>query len=153
MTGRRADYTGAAETALETMDQHGIRTAVIMSPPLPPGHPRSQDYRELLKVARSFPGRFLILAGGATLNPMIQEAGQQDHLDPELRKRFSEAAETMLADGAAGFGELTALHFSFNSTHPFEMVRPDHPLFILLLTSPHEAACPSIFIWKLSPRR
>lgn len=132
MAGRRPDYTAAAETALETMDQHGIRTAVIMSPPLPPGHPRPQDYRELLGVARKFPGRFLVLGGGATLNPIIQEAGQQNNLDSELRKRFLETAEAMLAEGAAGFGELTSLHFSFNSTHPFEMVRPDHPLFLLL---------------------
>lgn len=114
------------------MDQHGIRTAVIMSPPLPPGHPRPQDYRQLLATARKFPGRFLVLGGGATLNPMIQEAGQQGSLDPELRKRFLKTTETILAEGAAGFGELTALHFSFNSTHPFEMVRPDHPLFLLL---------------------
>ena len=132
MAGRRADYTGAADTALETMDQYGIETAVIMSPPLPPGHPRPQDYRELLGIAKKFPGRFLVLAGGATLNPMIQEAGQQNDIDPALRKRFLETAETMLAEGAAGFGEITALHFSFNSTHPFEMVRPDHPLFLLL---------------------
>lgn len=132
MTGRRANYTGAAETALETMDRYGIQTAVIMSPPLPPGHPRPQDYRELLGVARKFAGRFLVLAGGATLNPIIQEAGQQNNIDPALRKRFLETAETMLAQGAAGFGELTSLHFSFNSAHPFEMVRPDHPLFLLL---------------------
>lgn len=132
MTGRRADYTGAAETALETMDQHGIRTAVLMSPPLPPGHPRPQDYRELLAVARKFPGRFLVLGGGAALNPLIQEAGQQNNLDAKLRQRFMDTAEAMLAEGVAGFGELTSLHFSFNSTHPFEMVPPDHALFLLL---------------------
>jgi len=132
MTGRRANYIGAAETAVETMDQYAIQTAVIMSPPLPPGHPRPQDYRALLGVARKFPGRFLVLAGGATLNPIIQEAGQQNDIEPALRDRFRETAETLVAEGAAGFGELTALHFSFNSTHPFEMVRPDHPLFLLL---------------------
>jgi hypothetical protein len=132
MAARRADYTGAAETALATMDQYGIETAVIMSPPLPPDHPRPQDYRELLAVAKKFPGRFLALAGGATLNAVIQEAGQQNEIDPALRKRFLEMAEAMLSEGAAGFGEITALHFSFNSTHPFEMVRPDHPLFLLL---------------------
>ena len=130
--GRRPDYAGAAETALQTMEQFGIETAVIMSPPLPPAHPRPQDYRELLGVAKKFPGKFVVLAGGATLNPMIQEAGQQNEIDGPLRERFLETAETMLAQGAAGFGEITALHFSFNSTHPFEMVRPDHPLFLLL---------------------
>lgn len=132
MAGRRADYVGAAETALKTMDSHGIRTAVLMSPPLPPGHPRPQDHRELLGLARKFPGRFLVMGGGATLNPMIQEAGARNNLDPELRRRFLQIAETMLADGVAGFGELTSLHFSFNSSHPFERVRPDHPLFLLL---------------------
>lgn len=37
MTGRRANYIGAAETALETMDQYGIQTAVIMSRRYLPG--------------------------------------------------------------------------------------------------------------------
>lgn len=73
-----------------------------------------------------------MLAGGATLNPIIQAAGQQNDIEPALREPFLETTETMVAEGAAGFGELTALHFSFNNTHPFEMVRPDHPLFLLL---------------------
>ena len=50
--------------------------------------PVYQDYRKLLGVAKKFPGKFVVLAGGATLNPMIQEAGQQNETDGPLRERF-----------------------------------------------------------------
>ncbi len=38
----------------------------------------------------------------------------------------------LLQQGAVGFGEMTALHFSFRSIHPFVEAPPDHPLFLLL---------------------
>ena len=53
-------------------------------------------------------------------------------LDDDLRRRFTATAERLLGAGIVGFGEMTALHFSFRRGHPFEQTAPDHPLFLLL---------------------
>jgi predicted TIM-barrel fold metal-dependent hydrolase len=63
---------------------------------------------------------------------MIQEAVRQGKTSPELRRRFEKKALELLAMGALGFGEMTALHFSFGPKHPYEWAPPDHPLFLLL---------------------
>jgi len=38
----------------------------------------------------------------------------------------------ILAAGAAGFGEMSAEHFSFEAAHPYQSVAADHPLLLLL---------------------
>ncbi len=53
-------------------------------------------------------------------------------VDAALRKRFTDRAEAIVAAGAKGFGEFTALHLSMQTWHPFLEVAPDHPLFLLL---------------------
>jgi predicted TIM-barrel fold metal-dependent hydrolase len=48
-------------------------------------------------------------------------------------RRFQQQAQAIADAGAAAFGELAAEHFSFHvGTHPYESVRPDHPLFLAL---------------------
>lgn len=126
------DYGGAAKAAVDAMDQHGIRTSIVMSPPLPASRMHQFDDRELLALTRRFPGRFAVLGGGATLNPMIERAAGESKINDRLKRDFTAIAERIIADGAVGFGEMTALHYSYNSEHPFEEVRPDHPLFLLL---------------------
>ena len=40
-------------------------------------------------------------------------------MDAALRKRFTDRAEAIVAAGAKGFGEFTALHLSMQTWHPF----------------------------------
>jgi predicted TIM-barrel fold metal-dependent hydrolase len=122
----------AARAAIARMDQLGIRTTIVMSPPLPPSRAGRYDEAGMLALGRQYPGRFAALGGGASLNPMIHEAPMDGTVSPELRRRFEQKAEELLRMGAAGFGEVTALHFSFYGQHPFEERAPDHPLFLLL---------------------
>ncbi len=63
---------------------------------------------------------------------MIQAAAKDGDVSAELRQKFEATAEDLLHQGAIGFGEMAALHFSFFPQHPFEEVPPDHPLFLLL---------------------
>ncbi len=127
-----SDYDAAAENALVTMDEIGIQKALIMPPPFPANRPNSYDYSELAEVVKKNPERFAFLGGGGMLNPMIHEAALSGEVTSDMQREFEENAEEIIRAGAAGFGEMTALHLSFASGHPFLAVPPDHPLFLLL---------------------
>ena len=126
------DYDGAARVALAAMDKLGIRKMLIMPPPFTPDQGHRYEADVFAGIVRRYPGRFGFLAGGGTLNVMIQEAVRDGKVSPELRERFEKKALELLSMGALGFGEMTALHFSFAPRHPFEWAPPDHPLFLLL---------------------
>lgn len=122
--------TGAE--ALRTMDKHRIAVAILLPPPFSANHPSMYGLRELEPIARANPERFGFAAGGGSLNPIIQEIAP-DKVTPELIRRFQEEADAIVKAGAAGFGELTAEHFSSGrGNHPYESTRPDHPLFLAL---------------------
>jgi hypothetical protein len=125
------DTRGAAREALDVMDRHGIARAVLMPPPFEPERDAAYDYRELREIVAVRPDRFVFLGGGGTLNPMIH-ATAADAVTADLRARFEQTARAILAAGARGFGEMTALHFSLRPGHPFEQAPADHPLFLLL---------------------
>ncbi len=127
----RTDYEGAARAALADMDRLGIRRMLIMPPPQPPGFDNLYTMEDLLGAARGHAGRFSVLGGGGTLNVMIQEA-VRGGTGAELRRRFEKRALAILAQGAVGFGEMTAEHLSLNPEHPYVSAPPDHPLFLLL---------------------
>lgn len=131
-TPRGEDYAGAANAALGIMDRYKVVRAVVMPPPFVAGKEGIHDDTELLAVARRHKGRFVVLGGGGSLNVMIHEAVARGTVDDALKARFTARAEKILADGAVGFGEMAALHFSLHPGHPFEMAPPDHPLFLLL---------------------
>lgn len=130
--GRSIDFGGAAESALVAMDQMSIKKSLMMPPPQPPTHPNLYECDLFIAALKRFPGRFAYLCGGGSLNPMIQQARNETHLSAAARAKFEEKANEIIAQGAVGFGEMTALHLSHFPGHPFEEVGPDHPLFLLL---------------------
>ncbi len=127
----RSDYPGAARAALEVMDRLDIRRTLIMPPPQPPGFANLYTMEDLLGAARGHAGRFSVLGGGGSLNVMIQEA-VSGGTSAKLRREFEKRALAILAQGAVGFGEMTAEHLSLNPEHPYVSAPPDHPLFLLL---------------------
>lgn len=124
-------YDEAAKAGIAVMDEAGIHKGLLMPPPADAGV-RVTDWSELARVATTYPERYGFLAGGGTLNRMIQEAVRAGSVGTELRRAFEQEALKIARSGAAGFGELTALHFSFRDDHPFEAAPPDHELFLLL---------------------
>lgn len=118
------------DRALALMDQARIGKAVLMPPPGPVNRTEVED--RIVAVAKQHPERFAFLLGGASLNPMIQEAVRAGEVSAQLSARFVERAGAVVGAGAAGFGEMTALHLSFNEPHPYEAAPPDHSLFLLL---------------------
>ena len=130
--GQRKDYFGAAQAALATMDQVGMRFNLLMPPPQTTDQHNKYSVDELLDVAKRYPDRFALLGGGGTLNPIIQEAVQAGRVTNDMRSRFERHAEDLIRKGVVGFGEMTAEHLSFNPTHPYVAAPPDHPLFLQL---------------------
>jgi hypothetical protein len=127
-----SDYERAAANALSIMNALGIQKALLMPPPMHPSSPRRGEEKDLREITKAHPQRFALLAGGGTLNPIIQESVQAGQFTPETQKLFEELAQEIAESGALGFGELTAEHLSFRHDHPYESAPPDHPLFLRL---------------------
>jgi hypothetical protein len=131
--GPSRSFDQAVERTVAAMDARGIRKAVVFPPPfLRQGMPAGFDYPDYLPEIRRFPNRFGFLAGGGTLNPLIQTHGNPASVSPAIRNSFVDLANRMLDAGAAGFGEIAVLHFSLVPQHSFEEVPIEHPLLYAL---------------------
>jgi len=128
-----SDYRDTVSQARAAIGDGGFAKAILM--PTPQLHAGKYGFFTLegfISEAKKDPDQFVYLGGGGTLNPMINAEAQDGRASASLRARFEERAEEILALGAVGFGEMTALHFSLTDNHPFESVPADHPLFLLL---------------------
>jgi len=126
------DFDGAAKVAIEAMDKLGIEKMLILPPPFEGDHPGRYDAKELAAIVKKYPKRLAFLAGGGSLNPMIQQALKEGKTSEALKKKFRATAEAILKSGALGFGEMTAEHLSLGPKHLHQQAPPDHPLFLLL---------------------
>lgn len=128
---RRESLVGQAQVALRAMDALTIERAIVAPPPFPPDHPGIYDLADLQAVARQYP-RLAFMAGGGSLNPMIQSISP-DRVDDGVLRRFRDTAAAIAAAGAAGFSEFAVEHFSSDrGAHPYETAPADHPLFLAL---------------------
>jgi hypothetical protein len=128
--GQPKAYGEAVESCAAAMEQHRITRAVVMGPPQPP--PGNVDAPDFLPELRRYGGRFAFLAGGGTLNPMVQMYRDPRSVTPDIRQDFVDTANRLLDQGALGFGEIAVLHLSLLNTHPFEQVPSTHPLLAAL---------------------
>lgn len=126
-------FSGAARHAIQLMDKSNIQSAILMPQPFPKfGRTRNRyDVRELSKIAKAHPGRFLFLGGGHLINGII-ESTPFDQVTDAIREDFTRKANDILDAGARGFGEMGMMHLSHFTGHPSYWVRPDHTLFLLL---------------------
>ncbi len=145
------DTDTAASNALKYLDEHGIAFAILMPPPMLTYHEKTYDFDEMRRLTAQYPSRLGFMAGGGYLNPIIQETSPED-VTAEVKANFTKIARAIVAAGARGFGELTALHLSMRRGHPFEAVSPDHPLFLLLADIAAEHNLPIDFHMEAVPR-
>lgn len=131
-THAHVDAIWQAKAALNDMETWGIRKMLIMPPPYWPDRYDPYYINALVDIVKKYPDRFAFLAGGATLNVMIQQVAHKKTIGPALQKKFEKKAVDILAKGAIGFGELAAEHLSLREGHPYMSAPPDHPLFLLL---------------------
>lgn len=121
---------GSMQAAISAMPQENLAKIIFMPSPFTLADANRFDVERLLPGAKKYPGKIYLLGGGGTLNPMIIEAARAGNAGSDVRKKFRERAEAILAAGAVGFGEMAAEHFP--SSTPYETAPPDHPLFLLL---------------------
>src|SRR5579872_7237778 len=123
----------AMDATIAALGRENAARIIVLAPPFAPNDPATYDAEVLAPAAKAHPDMISFLAGGGSLNPMIEESARSGQ-DPNdaLVQKFTAAAESILAQGAAGFGEMTAEHFAFTSAQSYESAPPDHPLFLLL---------------------
>jgi len=124
------DVDGSMQSAIRAMPEENLARIVFMPSPFTLADANRFDVERLLSGAKQYPGKIYALGGGGTLNPMIIEAARTGDSGSEVRKKFKERAEAIVAAGAVGFGEMAAEHFP--SATPYEYAPPDHPLLLLL---------------------
>lgn len=130
LAGRQKEFGEAVENCVASMDQFKITRAVVMGPPQPP--PGYVDAPDFLPELRRHGNRFAFLGGGGILNPMLHAHRDPESVTPEFEQQFVDAANKLLDQGAAGFGEIAVLHLSLLNMHPFEQVPSTHPLMAAL---------------------
>ncbi len=122
----------AASQALRAMEDQNVEMTILLPPPIPASSRGHYGARELASIARSNPGRLAFDAGGESLNPMIQAEDAKDVSRAGI-ERFEREAAGIVEEGAVGFGEFAAEHFSSGrGKHPYESAAPDHPYLLAL---------------------
>ena len=125
-----ANLVRAADNLVTRMDRQGVAKALIVV--VPAGRqPGAAAYRAMRQAVRRHPGRLFLMAGGATLGPMMQRTDPA-RVGAETRRRFAARAEAVLEAGAKGFGEMIAYHLCMAEGHSFQAAPADHPLFLML---------------------
>jgi predicted TIM-barrel fold metal-dependent hydrolase len=124
------DPDGSVQAALRTENVANAATILLLPLPFAPGDPGIYDAEAYMAAVKMHPGKLAFLGGGGSLNLMIQEALRSGDSGAEVQRKFKERAEAILAEGARGFGELTAEHFK--GATAYQYAPADHPLFLLL---------------------
>lgn len=132
--GGRMDLRGAlikaADNMIARMDRRGVAQALVVT--VPSGRlPGSETYDAMRGAIARHAGRLHLMAGGATLNPVLQKT-DPGAVTERTRRDFEARAEEVLRDGAKGFGEMIAYHLCMVKGHSFQHAPADHPLFLLL---------------------
>jgi predicted TIM-barrel fold metal-dependent hydrolase len=151
--GFKGNFHSRVEGAVARMNKFGIGHALLAPPPMPPGHPVPWDIEMIRFAKEAYPGRFSLVGGGGTLNPMIHGTGT-DAVTEAVRKAFRARAEQILAAGGVGFGEIALHHMSIvlqGPQHPYESVPADHTLLLLLADIAAENGVPMDVHFDLVP--
>src|SRR5262249_4945280 len=124
------DPEGSIRAVLNGLTRENAAKIYLLIPPDTYDHPGVYDMEVILAAAKKYPDKIGLLGGGGTLNAMIQQSVKTGNAGAEIKKKFKETAESILRQGAVGFGELTAEHFQTGT--PYQYAPADHPLFLML---------------------
>ena len=127
------EYIKAAENLIVLMDEYGVGKCLLMPPPQIPEQSKkvNNNYKNCLEVVNKFPDRFVLVAGGGTLNPLIYGTDAESVTD-QVRKKFEQQAKILIENGVRAFGEMSVLHVAMAEHHNYSQAPADHPLFLLL---------------------
>ncbi|MGH9691203.1 MAG: amidohydrolase family protein [Candidatus Acidiferrales bacterium] len=128
------DPAGSFRALVRAMDRMNAVKNIVLTEPYGPDDPARWDAEVILPAAKKYPDKLSVLGGGATLNAMILQSAKTGDASPAVRRKFTERAEELLREGAAGFGELSTEHFIQPSSplKDYESAPADTPLMLLL---------------------
>ncbi len=128
-------FATSAANLIALMDELDISKARIMPPPSAGDESAGSQYNytHLESAVEAYPDRLGLIGGGKILNRQIHALVLEGRLPTagEL-DAFEADARAIAAAGVAGFGEMAAMHLSFDETHPYIEIPPDHPMFLRL---------------------
>lgn len=124
------DPEGSVRAIIRASPRENMVKTYLLIPPDTVSPSGTMDAAGILAAAKSYPDKLAVLAGGETLNSMIQQSVRSGDAGAAIQTKFRERAEELLHMGAAGFGEMAAEHFAGGT--PYQFAPPDHPLFLLL---------------------
>ena len=113
----------AGDNLVARMDVQSVDVAVLQELPEFGG-----GYEALFEIAAGHPGRIVVAAGSAALNPMIQRTDPAQ-VDDAHRAAFRAQAEAVADQGIVAFGEMFGLHLCMAEHHNYQVAAPNHPLF------------------------
>lgn len=144
------DAQGVLRAALQALGRENAAKLFFMSPPDTFDTPNRMESDFLLPLFRQNSEKLAVLAGGGTLNAMIQQSVKSGDAGPEIQSRFRARAEEILRMGGIGFGEMTTEHFV--SDTPYQYAPSDHPLFLLLADISAERNAPIVIHMESAPQ-
>lgn len=141
-----------AKQLVADMDNLNIDKAVIVVvPTYKPGMEPSGDEDAARQAVAAYPERLFQMAGGAVLGTMMQNIAPE-MVTPQLQSLFRSRAEALLSDPQVlGFGEMFSMHLCLGSTHSYQAVMPNNPLFLELADIAAEQDVPIDFHMEAVP--
>ena len=124
------DPEGSVRAVIQASPRENMVKTFLLIPPDTVNPSGGLDAARILAAMKKYRSKLAALAGGETLNSMIQKSVRSGDTGPAIRRKFRNRAEELLHIGAAGFGEMAAEHFA--GATPYQFAPPDHPLFLLL---------------------
>ena len=97
------DAQAVVQAALQALGRQNAAKLFFMSPPDTFDTPNRLESDFLLPLVRQHSDKLAILAGGGTLNAMIQQSVKTGDSGAEVQKRFRERAEEILRMGGSRF--------------------------------------------------
>ena len=126
-----ANLAKAADNLVTRMDRQGLAQALVVVVVPSSKGTKENAYRTLRDAVRRQPDRLRLMGGGAILGTMLLDTAPGAVTD-DLKQRFHQAADKILNEGAAGFGEMISYHLCMTQRHSFKKAIPNHPLYLLL---------------------
>lgn len=131
---------GAVKVAEAMAAQYGVKTMILAHVP---AIEKKVWYKfPALKKFLEGHKRLAFLGGGGSLNPIIHSHDAKSGGHKNALGQFETIARKIIKNGAAGFGEMGALHISLFSGHPYTYQPADHPLFLRLADIAAESGLP-----------
>ena len=144
------DAQGVVQAALQSMGRQNAAKIFFMAPPDTFDTQNRLESDFLLPLVRQHADKLAVLAGGGTLNAMIQQSVKTGDSGLEAQRRLRERAEEILRMGGIGFGEMTTEHFV--SDTPYQYAPSDHPLLLLLADISAARNAPIVIHMEAAPQ-